>query len=115
MVEIHSANYSLHDIAQHIIALLRSIITGLLAKTDKWGKANLPRDVCAGYARHKCVQAMGQATFGFILIPMIEHVSDDQSQDAIAEKFKPLIVRLPRTAMRQCALIQRDILGWLRK
>ena len=112
---LHGANHGLGDVAQDRVLVGAAGPGFALPQVHFRTKIELPGNGGTGLLAHEAVERAAEFALIGLGKPPIEHVRHHKAQHPIAEKFKALIVRLPRTAMRQCALIQRDILGWLRK
>lgn len=74
-------------------------------------QAYFPGNLSTGASSDQCIEAMRQAAFWFFWKALEEHRSCDQSQDAVPQKFEPLVVRRTRAAMGQRLFEQSQVGG----
>ena len=90
-----------HHIAQHVVAVTRAIVIGLLAEQHMRAKLNLAGDGGTGRAADQRIEPLRKAAL-VARAQLMEPFGDRQSQHPVAEEFEPLVVaRVARAAMGQ--------------
>ena len=76
-----------------LVPSFAAILACLLAQSDVVGRADLPRNARACRTADERIEALRQSPFGMSAVT-IEPACDREAEDAVAEKFEPLVIRL---------------------
>ena len=108
---IPCADQRLHHIAEDIVALVRTVVAGLLAEAQVGADTEGAGDVGADRAGDERVEPLGELALGFRREQLPQPFGDDEAEDAVAEEFQPLVILGGLAAMGQRALVRLEVGG----
>ncbi len=111
LFDIERADQRLHDVAQHIVALHRAVVAGLLAQAHIGGDADIPADGGTGLAADDRVESAREIALGLVGEQFVKPGPCDQAEHPVAQEFEPLIMVRAVAAMGQRALEQGEVAG----